>query len=71
MLFGVQKGYCRFCGSKCRHFKVKDGEGYCKKERRYNGDCSSVLRNEKTGNPKNISSDKNVNIKAPWWCSKL
>ena len=67
----VCKGYCRFCGSKCRHLKVKDGEGYCKKKRHYSGKYRSILRNEKTGNPKHISSDPNVNIKAPKWCPKL
>ena len=64
MLF-VQKGYCRFCGSRCRRFKVKDGQGECKHW--YGG----VIRNEKTGLPKHVSSDKNVNIKAPKWCPKL
>ena len=70
MLF-VEKGYCRFCGSKCRHLKVKDREGYCKRVRRFYGWYVSVLRNEKTGKPKNISSDANINIKAPSWCPKL
>jgi len=67
----VRKGYCRFCGSKCWQLKVENGEGYCKKERRYRGKYWSVIRNEKTDTPKNISSDKNVNIKAPKWCPKL
>jgi len=61
----VQKGYCRFCGSKCRHFKVKDGKGICKKK------PWCEMRNEKTGYPKIISPDPRVNIKAPKWCPKL
>ena len=64
----VKIGYCRYAGKKCRHLKVREGVGYCKKEIRYRGKHWSVLRNEKTDNPKNISADKNVNIKAPKWC---
>jgi len=67
MLF-VQKGYCRYAGKKCRYLKVTDGIGYCKARKWREG--YYTIRN-KNNNPKNISSDKNVNIKAPWWCPKL
>jgi len=64
MLF-VRKGYCRCDGKKCRRFKVKNGIGEC------NHLHGGVIRNEKTGYPKNVSSDPKVNIKAPKWCPKL
>ena len=67
----VKKGYCRFAGRKCRHLKVKDGVGECQK-RRKNWLCrDAVIRDAKTGNPKNIPNDKYCNIKAPKWCHKL
>lgn len=68
MLF-VCKGYCRYAGKKCRHLKVKNGKGYCKKVKYWYG--YYCIRNEKTGNPKNISKDRKVNIRAPKWCPKL
>jgi len=63
-MFFVEKGYCRYCGKKCRFFKVENSIGKCRKKPW----CEMV--NEKTGKRKNISSDKNVNIKSPWWCPK-
>ena len=71
MFFKVKEGYCRCDGRKCRHLKVKEGVGYCKREIKYRGKHWSVLRNEKTGYPKNISSDRNIDIRAPKWCPKL
>lgn len=72
----VAKGYCRYSGKKCRHLKVENGEGWCKKKRyrwipKYGYERKPYIRNEKTGNPKNISPDPKVNIKAPKWCPKL
>ena len=64
----VCKGYCRFCGSKCRHLKVKNGEGYCKAKKWRK---SYYTINDKYNNNKHISSDPNVNIKAPSWCPEL
>ena len=64
----VRKGYCRFCRIKCRHFKVKDGLGYCKKKCWIKG--YKIIRN-KNYEPKIVSSDPNVNIKAPEYCPKF
>jgi len=67
----VKKGYCRFAGRKCRHLKVKNGVGECKKRRRECLYGNFEIKNEKTGKPKNIPNNKYCVIKAPKWCPKL
>jgi len=65
----VEKGYCQFCGSKCRHLKLKKGMGFCKKQTKRSRNIWWI-KNEKTGYPIFFSSDPRVNIKAPKWCPK-
>ena len=72
----MKKGYCRCNGKMCRHLKVEYGKGYgvgyCKKKTKWNTEVF-VIRNEKTGKPKNFYVQKNApvsDIKAPIWCPK-
>ena len=70
MMF-MKKGYCRCDGKMCRHLRVEDGIGLCvhPKARFVN-----IIRNPKTGKPKNFRVQKNTpisDIKAPLDCPKI
>ena len=59
----VKKGYCRYCGLKCGHLKLKESIGICKKT----GNFFTLP----TSYGESISKKIGISIEAPYDCPKM